>query len=90
MPKIIISHNVVDIDRWLSFKSERAEAINSLGAGSNVVDHVAQDGSNSVAISAEVNDLERVLSVGASPPPELGALMEKHGVIPPLAIYVER
>ena len=90
MPKIIITHNVVDVERWLSFKAERAEAINSLGGGGNVVDHVAQDGSSSVAISVEVKDLEAVLSAIASPPPELGAHMEKHGVIPPLAVYVER
>jgi len=26
----------------------------------------------------------------SSPPPEMGAIMEKHGVLPPLAIYVEQ
>jgi hypothetical protein len=89
LPKIIITHNVIDTERWLSFKAERAEAINSLGGGSQVVDHVAEDGSNAVAISVEVNNLETVLSAIESPPPQLGALMEKHGVIPPLAVYVE-
>ena len=26
----------------------------------------------------------------ASPPPELAAVMEKHGVLPPLVAYVEK
>jgi hypothetical protein len=26
----------------------------------------------------------------ASPPPEVAAIMQRHGVIPPLAIYVEQ
>ena len=44
MPKVVVTHNVVDVDKWLEFKSERADAIAALG-GSNVVDHVSQDGS---------------------------------------------
>ena len=43
MPKLIITHSVVDVDDLLKGKSERADAIGSMG-GVNVVDHVAQDG----------------------------------------------
>ena len=89
MPKIIITHDVVDVDNWLTFKSERAEAIGGMG-GANVVDHVAQDGSNAVAVSADVDDLAAVMAAIASPPPELGEAMERHGVVPPLAIYVAK
>jgi len=89
MTKIIITHDVTDVDSWLAFKSERAQAIGGMG-GANVVDHVAQDGSNAVAISADVDDLDVVLAVIASPPPELGDAMERHGVIPPLTIYVAK
>lgn len=88
MPKMIITHNVVDVDTWLSFKQERAGALGAMG-GSNVVDHVAQDGSNSIAITADVDDVAAVLAGVASPSPELQAAMEKHGVVPPLAVYVE-
>ena len=56
MPRIVATHAVVDIDRWLEGKAERAAAIES-GSGSNVVDHVAQDGSNNIAITADVGDL---------------------------------
>jgi hypothetical protein len=89
MPKVVITHNVVDVAKWLGFKSERAGAITSMGA-SNPVDYVAQDGSNTVAITAEVDDASGLMEALASPPAELGAIMEKHGVVPPLAVYVEQ
>ena len=89
MPKVVITHNVVDVAKWLEFKAERADSITSMGAR-NPVDHVAQDGSNTVAITAEVDDATGLMAALASPPPELGAIMEKHGVMPPLAVYVEQ
>jgi len=89
MPKMVITHGVVDVEKWLSFKAERAEAISAMGV-SQIVDLVAQDGSNAVAISANVDDVEAVLAATSSPSPELGAAMADHGVIPPLTIYVEK
>ena len=89
MPKVVVIHNVVDVDKWLQFKAERADAIGALG-GSNVVDHVAQDGSKTVAVGTDVDDVAGLLAALASPPPEVGAIMERHGVIPPLTIYVEQ
>jgi hypothetical protein len=46
--------------------------------------------STTVAISAEVADVEGLKATLASPPPEVGAIMERHGVIPPLTILVEQ
>ena len=89
MARMIITHNVVDVANWLSFKEERAGAISAMG-GSQVVDHVAQDGSNAVAIAATVDDVAAVLAGLASPPPELHSAMERHGVLPPLTVYVEK
>jgi len=89
MPRMIITHNVVDVASWLSFKEERAGAISAMG-GSEVVDHVAEDGSNAVAIAANVDDVAAVLAGLASPPPELHAAMERHGVLPPVTVYVEK
>ena len=88
MPKIVVIHGVGDVANWLQFKSERADAIGALG-GTNVVDHVAQDG-NTVAVATEVDDVAALMAALSSPPPEVGAIMERHGVIPPLAIYVEQ
>ncbi len=89
MAKVVVTHNVEDVDRWLGFKSERAEALGALG-GSNVVDHAPQGGGNTVAISADVSDVDALMATLASPPPEMGALMASHGVVPPLSIFVER
>ena len=89
MPKIVITHTVTDVNSWLTFKAERAAAIAGMG-GSSVVDHVAHDGSNAVAISADIDDVEAALAAVASPAPELSAAMQRHGVIPPLVMYLER
>lgn len=88
MPKIVITHSVADVDTWLNGKSERAAAIGNMGA-TNVVDHVAQDGSKTIAITFNVDDVETVTSTLASPPAEVAAAMERHGVLPPLTVYVE-
>ncbi len=87
MPKMVITHGVVDVDNWLKFKSERAESVAAMG-GENAVDLVALDGANSVAVLADVDDVEAMMAGLASPPPELQAVMEKHGVLPPLTAYV--
>jgi hypothetical protein len=88
MPKAVITHAVEDIDRWLQGKAERAAAIES-GTGSNVTDYVAQDGSNNVAISADIADADAIKSMLAAPPPEVVARMEAHGVVQPLTVYIE-
>jgi hypothetical protein len=86
---MIITHNVVDVEKWLVFKDERAGSVASMG-GSNAVDYVAQDGSNAVAIGADVVDVEALIAGLASAPPELQDVMERHGVLMPMTIYVEK
>ena len=88
MPKVVITHAVVEIDRWLKGKAERAVAIES-GSGSNVVDYVAEDGSNNIAVTADVSDLAAMQAMLASPPPEVLGRMEEHGVVPPITAYIE-
>ena len=84
MPRIVITHAVVDVERWLKGKADRAAAI-----GTNVRDYVAQDGSNNIAVTADVEDFDAARAMLASPPPEVVAKMEEHGVIPPLTAYIE-
>jgi hypothetical protein len=88
MAKLVITHKVEDIEKWLKGKVARAEAIAHLG-GKNVVDHVAADGSNNVAITADVSDPAVVTTALASPPPDLSAAMADHGVVPPVTVHVE-
>ncbi len=88
MPRVVITHAVADIDLWLQGKAARAAAIES-GTGSNVTDYVANDGSNNIAITADVSDLAALQGMLASPPPDVLAGMEAHGVIQPISAYVE-
>ena len=89
MPKVVITHSVADVDKWLSFKSERAEAIGLVG-GTNVEEYALHDGGNVIAITCDMDDVDAALATLASPPPEMAAAMEAHGVIPPLTAYVAR
>jgi hypothetical protein len=88
MPRVVAFHAVADVPRWLEGKAERAAAIESASA-SNVTDYVAADGSNNVAITADVADMDAMNAMLASPSPEASALMEKHGVVPPITAYIE-
>ena len=88
MPHIVINHRVEDVERWLKYKAERAAAISPFG--SHVTDHVAMDGSNNVAVTADVHDVAALEAALASPPPALAETMQRHGVIPPLTVHVEK
>jgi hypothetical protein len=55
MAKMVITHAVVDIERWLQGKAERAAVIGPYAT--NVTDHVAADGSNTIAITADIHDM---------------------------------
>jgi hypothetical protein len=89
MARIVVVHDVEDVDNWLRHKSERADAITNMGA-TNVVDYVAHDGSKTVAISAEGEDVDAFAAATASPGPELMDAMQRHGVLPPVKFFVER
>jgi hypothetical protein len=89
MPKVVITHAVEDIDRWLQGKEGRAAAIES-GSGSNVTDYVAADGSSNVAVTADVSDVAAIQSMMASPSPEVLAAMQDHGVVPPITAYIQK
>ena len=88
MPKVVITHAVEDIDRWLQGKAERAAAIEG-GTGSNVTDYLAQDGSKNIAITADVADVDAMKSLLTAPSAEVAATMEAHGVVHPLTAYIE-
>lgn len=88
MPKVVITHKVVDVERWLKGKAERAAVVGAYAT--QVTDHVAMDGSNNIAVTADVHDMAGAQAMMASPSPEDAAAMERHGVILPLTVYVEK
>ena len=87
MPRMVMTHAVVDLERWLGGKEARAAAIGAVGA--NVTDYVASDGSSNVAVTADVHDMDAAKAMVTSPPPEVVALMEQHGVVQPITAYIE-
>ena len=89
MPKMVVTHTVLDVDNWLKFKAERADAISGMGC-SNVVDYVAEDGSKAIAVTADADDPASVIAAINSAPAELIAQMDRHGVVQPLTVYVEK
>jgi len=88
MPKMVMTHSVVEIERWLRGKEERAAVIGSYAT--DVTDFVAVDGSNRIAVTADIHDLEGDQAMLASPPAEVAAQMESHGVLPPITAYIEK
>ena len=88
MPKLVVTHAVVDVDRWLQGKAERVEIIGEYAT--DVTDYVAADGSNNVAITADIHDMEGLQELIASPSPENAAAQERHGVVQPIAVFVEK
>jgi len=44
---------------------------------------------NNIAVTADVDDLAAMQAMLASPPPEVAASMEAHGVVPPITAYIE-
>ena len=88
MPQMVVTHAVVEIERWLQGKAERAAIIGPYAT--NVTDHVAADGSNNVAITADIHDMAGLQALIDSPSPKDAAAQERHGVIPPIAVYIEK
>jgi hypothetical protein len=89
MTRIVVVHDVEDVDNWLTHKSERADVIANMGA-KDVVDYVALDGSKTVAITADGDDVDGIVAATASPGPELMDAMQRHGVVPPVKIFVAK
>jgi hypothetical protein len=56
----------------------------------NVTDYVAADGSNNVAVTADIHDMAGLQGAMTWPSPEEAAAEERHGVIQPIIAYIEK
>ena len=83
-----MTHKVIEIERWLRGKEERAAAIAPYAT--DITDHVAADGSNNIALTADIHDMEGIQAMLESPPADVAAQMESHGVLPPITTYIEK
>jgi hypothetical protein len=85
MPKIVATHEVEDVKHWASKGDERVEIIGPFAT--EIVSYVAADGSNKVAVSANVHDMEGLMAMMQTA--EAAAAMEAHGVIQPVVFHAE-
>lgn len=65
MPKMVVTHAVVDVERWLQDKAERVGGVANWAT--NVTDHVAMDGSNNVAVAADIHERDGLMAAMVCP-----------------------
>ena len=87
MSRVVISHEVGNVERWLGGKAERAS---SLPGARNVTDLVAMDGSSHTAVAFDIDDVDALKAMLAAIPPDVAAQAESHGVaVSTMRVYVE-
>lgn len=85
MPRMVGTHAVKDVKHWASKGKERVEIFAPFAT--EVVSYVAADGSNQVAVAANIHDMEGMMAFMQTP--ESAAAMEADGVIPPVIFHLE-
>jgi hypothetical protein len=89
MPQIIVTAAVNDVEEWLKFKAEMVPAMSAFA--SDGASFVAMDGSNQVASTWDVPDMEAFRAAQSSFSPELSAAAERAGMIPStMVVYVKK
>ena len=88
MPKIVVTAAVKDVQAWLEFKPQLIAHLSAVA--SDGTSYVAADGSNRVASTWDVPDLEAFQAAQTAASPEMVAAMERYGMIPPPTIYIEK
>ena len=89
MPQIIVTAAVNDVEEWLKFKAELVPAMSAVA--SDGASYVAIDGSNQVASTWDVPDMEAFQAAQISFSPELAAAAERAGMIPStMVVYIKK
>jgi hypothetical protein len=89
MPKIVVTAAVKDVEAWLKFKPQLIAQMSAFA--SDGTSYVAADGSNRVASTWDVPDMDAFqAALNAPPTPEMAAAMERYGMIPPSTIYIKK
>ncbi len=88
MPKLVVTAAVKDVEAWLKFKPELVAHLSAFA--SDGTSYVAADGTNRVATTWDVPDVEAFQAAQTAASPEMAAAMERYGMIPPATIYIEK
>lgn len=79
MPRIVMTHEVEDVEKWADKPSMDILQKALAPFATEVVAYVAVDGSNQIAVSANVHNMEGMMAFSQTP--KAAANMEKGGVI---------
>jgi hypothetical protein len=89
MPQIIVTAAVNDVEEWLKFKADMVPAMSAVA--SDGASYVAADGSNQVASTWDVPDMEAFQAAQGSFPSELAAAAERAGMIrSTMVVYIKK
>jgi hypothetical protein len=88
MPKIVVTAAVKDVEAWLKFKPEMIAQLSAVASDGS--SYVAMDGSNHVASTWDVPDMDAFQAAQTAASPEMAATMERYGMIPPVMVYVKK
>ena len=88
MPKIVVTATVKDVEAWLEFKPQLIAQLSAVA--SDGTSYVATDGSNRVASTWDVPDMEAFQAAQTAVSPAAAAAMEQYGMIPPVTVYIEK
>jgi hypothetical protein len=89
MPQIIVTAKVNDVEEWLKYKAEMVPAISAVA--SDGASYVAMDGSNQVASTWDVPDMEAFQAAQSSFGPDLAAAAQRAGMIPStMVMYIKK
>lgn len=83
MPKLIITHRVDDVAKWKAFDAERQANMSAFAV--DIESYTPQDGGDRVAVAMTVHDPEGLKRFMASE--TCDAIMRRHGVVKPVAVY---
>jgi len=80
MAQVIVTAAGNDVEEWLKFKAEMVPAMSAVASDGS--SYVAMDGSNRVASTWDVPDLEAFQAAQRSFAPELAEAAKRSGMIP--------
>ena len=89
MAEIIVTAAVNDVEEWLKFKAEMVPAMSAVASDGS--SYVAMDGSNQVASTWDVPDMEAFQTAQSSFPADLAAAAQRAGMIPStMVVYIKK
>ncbi len=89
MAQIIVTAAVRDVEEWLRFKADMVPALSAVA--SDGASYVAADGSNQVASTWDVPDMDAFQAAQGSFDAELAAAAERAGMIrSTMVVYIRK